>query len=87
MLKHLVDLELPFESSTTRAYLPEVLIRYALSSSDYWAGLAMDWIDAGAAPAVLEPALLEFSRDPRRPQAMRHRAKRLCGRRSGSASE
>lgn len=47
MLPHLVDLESWFESDAPRDYEPDQLVEYALAGSDYWADLALGWVEQG----------------------------------------
>lgn len=77
MLPHLVDLESGFEPDAHRAYEPRDLVRYALAGSDYWAELALRWLEQGVSAAGLEDALLALEAEPRRPQTLRHRARRV----------
>jgi hypothetical protein len=54
------------------------LLRFALSSwSDYWAGLALGWLEAGFPGTDLVEALQELKDSPQQPQPIRHRALRL----------
>jgi hypothetical protein len=78
MVGHLIDLESPFQSEADRAYRPEDLLRYALTASEYWAGLALDWLSHGAPTDGMEAALLRLAHDARRSQPLRHRALRLA---------
>lgn len=77
MLPYLVDLELVYDPSAHRDYDAVELVRYALTGSDYWADLAMGWLEQGIAadPVVQELRALEARRH--RPQRLRHRARRL----------
>lgn len=77
MLQYLVDLEADYDAASSRTYEPRELIRYALSASDYWAGLALCWVDQGAPAGDLEDALLELEGQHHRPQELRHHARRL----------
>src|SRR5690606_30920980 len=77
MLQHLVDLEADYDPARLRTYDARELIRYALSTSDYWARLALCWLDQGTPAGGLEDALLELESEPQRPQALRHHARRL----------
>jgi hypothetical protein len=57
--------------------LPSVL-RFVLESwSDYWAGLALGWLEAGYPSTGLLDTLHALKDSPRQPQPMRHRALRL----------
>jgi hypothetical protein len=59
------------------ALLPAVL-RFALESwSDYWAGLALGWLEAGYPSTGLLDALHALKDSARQPQPVRHRALRL----------
>ncbi|MFI5490348.1 hypothetical protein [Micromonospora echinaurantiaca] len=54
------------------------LIRFALSSwSDYWAGLALGWLEHGYPAAPFRDTLRALKDEARRTQAIRHRALRL----------
>lgn len=77
MLPYLVDLESPFDVVAFRPYEPVELVRYALGTSDYWANLALGWLEEGvpSRPLVDKLAALEAQAD--RPQALRHRARHL----------
>ena len=57
--------------------LPAVL-RFALGSwSDYWAGLALEWLEAGYPSTGLLDALQALKDSSRQSQPVRHRALRL----------
>ncbi len=77
MLPYLVDLETPFDADARRGYEPADLIRYALGSSDYWAELALDLLDQGAPRDGLREALSTLEEQSRRPQSLRHHARRV----------
>ncbi len=77
MLPHLVDLESDYDAIPARSYDPRELIRFALDVSDYWADLALRWIDQGAPAGGLEDSLLAIEGQRHRPQGLRHRARRL----------
>lgn len=77
MLPYLVDLESRFDINAFRPYAPVELIRYALGASDYWADLALGWLEDGvpSRPLIEELKALEEQAD--RPQTLRHRARHL----------
>lgn len=77
MLPYLVDLEHRFDFNAFRPYDPVELIRYALGTSDYWADLALRWLEEGVPAARLVDELLSFEAQAGRPQALRHRARHL----------
>jgi hypothetical protein len=77
LLPFLVDLESSYDPSAVSDYDPQDLIRYALGLSDYWAGLALGWLDEGAPSDYLGSALLELEGQRSRPQSLRHSARRL----------
>jgi hypothetical protein len=77
MLPHLIDLESQFESDALRDYDPVELVRYALGTTDYWVDLALGWLEQGVPAQGLEHGLLALEAQTSRPQALRHRAKRL----------
>lgn len=79
MLPYLVDLESPFYEEVKRDYYPVEVVRYALSraAGDYWPDLALTWLEQGAPVTGLREELHAFVSEPRRPQAQRHRARRL----------
>lgn len=77
LLAHLVDLESRFDPQGLRDYDPVDLVRYALGASDYWAELAIEWLEQGAPVAELGPDLLAVETDRKRPQPLRHRARRV----------
>jgi len=52
MVAHLVDLEAPFSPDAMRDYSLAELLAYALTTNDYWAGLALAWVEQGAAPGT-----------------------------------
>ncbi|MBG6101434.1 hypothetical protein IW249_001848 [Micromonospora vinacea] len=55
------------------------LVRYALSCwSDYWAGLALGWLEDGYPAAPFRDTLQSLKDAPERSSAIRHRALRLC---------
>ena len=57
--------------------LPAV-VRHALGSwSNYWAGLALGWLEAGYPSTGLLDALHALKDSPQQPQPVRHRALRL----------
>jgi hypothetical protein len=51
--QHLVDLETQFDPTVSRDYDSLALVRFALSASDYWAGLALKWPAAGVPAGTL----------------------------------
>jgi hypothetical protein len=54
------------------------LLRLALlESSDYWAALALGWLESGYPPARLRETLRLLKDECARPQPVRHRALRL----------
>jgi hypothetical protein len=77
MLPHLVDLESHFDVNAFRPYNPVELVRYALGASDYWAGLALGWLEDGVPAGQLVDELSTFEAQAYRPQPLRHRARRL----------
>lgn len=77
MLPHLADLESAYEPDASRPYEPRELILYALGGTDYWADLALLWLDQGAPIDGLENALRVLEAQPARPQSLRHHARRL----------
>jgi hypothetical protein len=63
---------------TDQARLLPALLRHALtSSSSYWAGLALGWLEAGYPLAELTDTLHTMKDSPQQPQPLRHRALRL----------
>ena len=78
MLAHLVDLEAPYSPEVARDYSVVERLAFALTTGDYCAGLALAWMEEGAAPAGMEQALFDASGDRRLGQATRHRALRLA---------
>ena len=77
MLPHLVDLEEWFEPAARRDYDPAALVAYALAGSDYWADLAVGWVEQGVRGDGVEQALLTLEDQTSRPQALRQRARRV----------
>jgi hypothetical protein len=77
MLPYLVELELQFDPKADREYDPVDLLRYALGTSDYWADLAVGWLEQGVPAADLHPELLVLESERSRPQSLRHRARRV----------
>lgn len=77
MLPYLVDLESPFDPETPREYAPAELVRFALTLGNYWAGLALTWLQQGVSAAGLLDELRAFESETHRPQAQRHQARRL----------
>lgn len=77
MLPFLVDLELPYAPDAPTDYEPRDLISYALEASDYWADLALRWLDQGAPTEGLHDALFQVETQSARPQSVRHHARRL----------
>jgi len=77
MLPHLIDLESQFDPRALHDYDPVELVRYALGTTDYWADLALRWLEQGVPARGLEHDLLALEAQTSRPQSLRHRAKRL----------
>jgi hypothetical protein len=77
MLPFLVDLELTYDANAHRDYEPSELVRFALTCTDYWADLAMAWLERGVPVAGLKQELVAFESQHSRPQRLRHRARRL----------
>lgn len=77
MLPFLVDLEHGFDQGTQRDYDPVELVRFALGASDYWADLAVRWLEQGVPAQSLVHELAAVESESRRPQSLRHRARRL----------
>jgi hypothetical protein len=77
MLPHLVDLESRFDFNAFRPYDPVELVRYALGASDYWADMALGWLEEGVPAGSLVDELSVFEEEAGRPQSLRHRARRL----------
>jgi len=77
MLPYVLDLELHFDPKAHRAYDPVELVRYALTISDYWADLALKWLDQGVPTERLKQDLHSFEAQENRPQSLRHVARRL----------
>lgn len=77
MLTYLVELEARFDVNAFRPYQPVELVRYALGASDYWADLALGWLEVGVPSRPLVDELAAFEARPDRPQALRHRARHL----------
>lgn len=65
LLRHLRDFEKPFEAHIRRPYQPSALVAFALNAGDYWAGLALGWVEAGVKGEGLHEALKQASRDQR----------------------
>lgn len=76
MLPFLVDLEGEFEAGVEQDYDPAELVRYAIGASDYWADLALGWLDQGVSPQRLITELGQLVADKSRPQNLRHQAQR-----------
>jgi len=74
MLKHLVLLEQPYDPSSGPDLDANSLISYALTCSDYWAGLAVDWLIAGHDARGHLDMIRTLAADNHRPQALRHKA-------------
>jgi hypothetical protein len=68
MLPFLVDLEREFDAGVERDYDPTELVRYAIGASDYWAYLALGWLDQGVPPQPLVTELEQLEADKSRPQ-------------------
>jgi hypothetical protein len=77
MLPHLIELESAYDPGAARTYDPTELLRYAFGTSDYWADLALGWLEQGADREGLVDDLAALETQPNRPQALRHRARRL----------
>lgn len=77
MLPYLVDLELKFDPKAHREYDPVELVRYALGAPDYWAELAVGWLEQGLPAADLRRELVAVEASRNRPQSLRHRTRQL----------
>jgi len=77
MLPYLVELESRFDVNAFRPYEPVELVRYALGASDYWADLALGWLEDGVPSRPLIDELKAFEARADRSQALRHRARHL----------
>jgi hypothetical protein len=77
MVPHLVDLESWFDPDAPREYDPAALVEYALAGPDYWADLALSWIEQGVRGDRVTHALTNLETQARRPQTLRHRARRV----------
>lgn len=78
MLPYLVDLETKYDRSISRPYDPVDLVRYALTTTDYWARLAVAWLETTEIPAdQLRDDLAAVEGRAYWPQELRHRAKRV----------
>lgn len=77
MVPFLVDLEHGFDPDARCDYDPVDLVRFALGASDYWAELAVGWLEQGMPAQALADELAAVEAASRRPQSLRHRAKRL----------
>jgi hypothetical protein len=77
MLAYLVDLESRFDFNSFRPYDPVELVQYALGASDYWADLALGWLEEGVPSRRLVDELAKFEAQADRPLALRHRAQHL----------
>lgn len=75
MLRYLIDLERPFDPTVNRSYDPGTLVRYALRASDYWAELALSWLEQGVQSAGVVESLREVEATAHWPQSLRHRAR------------
>lgn len=75
LVRHLVELEVPYEAEGDRPYDAVELVRYALGISDYWAGLAVSWLEQGFPAASLTTSLREVEATNSWPQSLRHRAR------------
>lgn len=76
-MQYLIDLEKPFDAGASRPYDPVALVRFALTGSTYWAGLALVWLESGAPAKSVIQELRTFKSEQDRPQAQRHNARRL----------
>lgn len=77
LLPHLVDLESRFDVNAFRPYDPVELVRYALGAPDYWADLALRWLEQGVPARQLVDELSALEGQAHRAQSLRHRARRL----------
>lgn len=77
MLPHLIDLESPFKAHAERSYVVSDLLRYALATSDYWADLAVGWIEQGAPASEVWVEIEGLASRKQWPQPLRHRAGRI----------
>ncbi len=78
MLPYLVDLETKFDAEARRPYDPADLIRYALTTTAYWAGLAIGWLETTEIPVgSLSNELEDLEGRAYWPQELRHRSRRV----------
>ena len=75
MLPYLVHLESRFDVIAFHPYDPVELVRYALGASDYWADLALGWLEEGVPSRSLRDELATLEGESDRPQALRDRAR------------
>jgi hypothetical protein len=77
MVPFLVLLEEPFDPGRDVGVRPVDLVRFALGATDYWAALALDWLEQGVACDAVTTELQRLVDTRTRPQRLRHRAGRL----------
>lgn len=75
----LPKLEGDFDAAALDAGTARDLVAYALKGpSDYWADLALNWVDAGVPASSVSDELRSLATaGSSRPQPLRHKAKRL----------
>lgn len=77
MVRHLTDLEEPYDAARPRTYAVTEMMRFALQSSDYWAALAIGWMEQGAPATELLVELEALEMNRAYAQSTRHRARRM----------
>ena len=77
LIQYLVRLEVPYRPDVDDDMPTVEVVRYALRLSDYWAGLAVEWIEAGLPKDLFQDELVALVESGGRSQRLRHRAKRL----------
>ena len=77
LVRFLVQLERPFDAQRDIGVAPAELVRFALDTSDYWAGLALGWLASGLDASAVVDDLKRYVADKRHPQRQRHEALRL----------
>lgn len=75
MIQYLVELEVPYTEANEGPYDAVELVRYALGISDYWASLAVAWLEQGLPAATLVNDLRDIEATKSWPQSLRHRAR------------
>ncbi len=86
MVPHLAQLENAYDPSRPLDFDAYDLVRFALTTDEYWAEKALDWLSSGLPAGPVASELRALADDKRLPQRLRHRAFSIW-KKSGQAHE